>query len=95
MLLNNYLQLLAICYHNNNTNNNNYHNTSTSPISLKCQAQTRNKRSFGVIINGDKLKSSLEHGTAEYLSWKRYLKQIYFEFVTKVGLYVQGTVIRS
>ena len=46
-------------------------------------SEAQQTKSFGVIINGDRPKSSLEHGTGEIVWWKSNFKC--FEFVIKGG----------
>ena len=58
-------------------------NISMVPMSLKILADQTN--SFGLIINGDRQKSSLEHETAENLRLKSSLKPVCFKLFTKGG----------
>ena len=49
------------------------------PICLKnSSSEAQQTKSFGIIINGDRQKSSLEHGITNKLWWKSNFKQICF-----------------
>ena len=51
-------------------------------------------KSLGVIINGDKQKTSLEHGTAKIIRWKSSFKQICFEFcLRKVAIVSEDLIV--
>ena len=49
-----------------NSNNNNC-NTSIAYILKYARSEVQQTKSFGVIINGERQKSSLEHESAKYL----------------------------
>ena len=64
---------------------------------MKFQAQTQQTKSFGVIINGDMQKSSLERETAGNIWLKSSLKQIFvynyylfinFIFIHLISLFI-------
>ena len=67
---------------------NNSCNTSLAPINIALHENSTSEganKIFGLIINGDKQKSSLEHGTTEQLLWKSNFKQMCFEYFPKGG----------
>jgi len=56
------------------------------PVSLKIQSQ---KQSFGIIINGDRQKSSLKHGIAENVRWKVvYVQNVTLKFDLNIDFLV-------
>ena len=54
---------------------NNNCNISIAPISVNSRPQVEQAKSFGVIVNKDRRKFSLENGTAKKLWQKNNLKQ--------------------
>ena len=63
--------------------------TSMVSLSMKIQAHAQQTTSFGIILIGDKQKSTLEHETDKNVCWKSNFKQICFEFSFFTEMWLQ------